>query len=948
MTEQAFAFGQFELFPERRLLTCSGRSLPLGSRAFDLLVALVKRAGQVVRKDELIAAAWPDTVVEDSSLRVHIAALRKALGEDHVVPKLITNVPGRGYCFVANLADQPTAPTAMPELPHPTAKRSLPPLADRVIGRSASVEAIAGDIERHRLVTITGSGGIGKTTVALQVAATVAQRFADHVVFIDLSAVNEDAMVASALAAALGYPVNPDEPVSKLASNLRDQHLLVVLDNCEHVIEGAAALAEALREAPCVHVLATSREILRATDEWVRRLPPLGLPSATGVSLTAADAMLFPAVELFVERAASRLGGYALTDDHAPVVAEICRKLDGIALAIELAAGRIDTMGLNELALSLDDCLGVLTQGRRTALPRHRTLRATFAWSYQLLPPTEQAVFRRLAVFNGPFTLDAARAVATGDDVSGATVNDCVRNLVTKSLVAADVQQASVRFRLLATSRAFAREQFIDTQEADRAARQHALYFQALFERAKAEWETRQTASWLHDYAGQMPNLRAALEWAFAPCGDKALGVALAVAAVPLWFETQQVDECLQWAERALAVVEADKSSYRRQTMHLHAALGFPIMRARFSVAKCLAAWGSTLAIAEELGDVDYQLRALWALWLARLNAAQPNAALEHADRFCSLEAETEPAQHRVGRRMRARALHLLGRQAQALTDVTAMLAGYVAPSLRSHVTRFHHDQRLCARVVQARIKWLQGHPDWALQDMEDAVAEAVSLRHTLTLIYVLAEGACPVALLAGNLAAAERFTSLFEDTIRAHALEAWRGYADCFRGELLVHGGEATAGVALLRRGVEALQQSGFILLRTGFLCALAQALAGLNRTDEGLAVVGDAMRQCERTNEAWCVPELRRLYGLLLLQQGDAIAAEASFRQSLREAQEQGAVSWARRTATDLDRLLRELGRGAPTAISVTPVHSRIAAKRAALDAETTPAPRAELPHR
>jgi predicted ATPase len=491
--------------------------------------------------------------------------------------------------------------------------------------------------------------------------------------------------------------------------------------------------------------------------------------------------------------------------------------------------------------------------------------------------------------------------------VSGAIADECVRNLVAKSLVVADVHAASVCFRLLATSRAFAREQFVDTQEADLAARQHARYFRALFERAEAEWETRQTAAWLDDYVDHMPNLRAALEWAFAPGGDRALGVALAVAAVPLWFESQQVDECLQWAERALAVVEAEPFSYRRQSMHLHAALGFPIMRARFSVAKCLAAWSTTLAIAEELGDVDYQLRALWALWLARLNAAEPKAALQHAGRFCDLEAETEPAEHRIGRRMRARALHLLGRQAEALNDVTAMLADYVAPSLRSHVGRFHHDQRLCARVVQARIRWLQGHPDWALQEMEDVVAEAVSLRHTLTLIYVLAEGACPLALLAGDLAAAERFTALFEETIRAHALDAWRGYADCFRGELLSHRGEAAAGVALLRRGVESLQQSGFILLRTGFVCALAQGLAGSNRIEEAMALVGDAICQCERSGEAWCVPELRRLRGLLLFRQGDAFAAEASYRQSLREAGEQGAASWALRTETDLDRLLR-----------------------------------------
>jgi predicted ATPase/DNA-binding winged helix-turn-helix (wHTH) protein len=927
MHQQKFTFGDFELVPDQRLLLGpGGRRLRVGSRAFDLLVVLVKHAGEVVRKEELIAAAWPDTVVEDTSLRVHIAALRKALGEDHAAPKVIVNVPGRGYCLIAPLTSPPSA-GVVPAMQTPAfARRPLPQLVGRVVGREASVETLAASVERHRLVTITGPGGIGKTTVALQVAAAVAERFADGVVFADLFAVSEDWMVPGVLAAALGQTVNSGDVASGMAELLRDQNLLVVLDNCEHVIEAATALAEALCQTPGVRVLATSREVLRAAGEWVHRLPPLGLPAAASVSPTAAEALRAPAVELFVERAMASLGEHALTDADAPAVVEICRKLDGIALAIELAAVHAGTMGLRGLADSLDDCMAVLTQGRRTALPRHQTLRATLDWSYQLLPKSEQAVFRRLAMFNGPFSIEAARVVAGGADLAGAVVGECVRSLVAKSLVVADLQDAFAQYRLLAISRAFANEKLEAAAEHDQAAGQHAAYFQALFERAEAEWKTRPTAEWLADYAGHMPNLRVALERVFAPGGDGSVGVALTIAAVPFWLELSQMDECLQWVRRALAVVEADRSAHPRRRMQLYAALGFPSMRTNSGLPSGPDAWSITLGIAEELGDVDYQLRALWRLWVARNNSGESRAGLKFAERFCRLEAETEVAEQRIGRRLRARSLHLMGRPAEAHAEITAMLDHFVAPTLRSHVARFQFDQRVSARITLAPILWVQGHTEQASQEMEDVIAGALAVGHTLTLINGLTDGACLIALLAGDLAAAERFTALLEENTRTGAYEVWRHYAACFRGELLIRSGQSAAGVALLRRAIEALQRSDYVLFRTAFLGALAQGLGALERIEDGLAVVGDALSQCERTGEAWYTPELSRIRGLLLLRQGDASAAEACYRQSLLHAECQGALSWSLRSAADLARLLRSQGRSEAAAGALAPIRDRV----------------------
>src|SRR5262249_17432380 len=346
----------------------------------------------------------------------------------------------------------------------------------------------------------------------------------------------------------LGVAIQSGNAIPDLIAYLQDKRMLLVLDSCEHVIEAAAALAEQiLQNAAAVQILATSREPLRAKGERLHRLSPLELPPNSS-ELTAAEALAFPSVQLFVERAAANLDGFELSDADAPVVADICGKLEGMPLAIELAATRVDAFGIRQLSVLLDDRIRLLTYGRRTTLPRHRSLAAALDWSYEFLPDDERVVLRRLSVFSSAFTLDSASAVADGktDVVEG------VASLVAKSLVSADVGGTVVQYRLLDTTRAYATQKLTESGEFEDYVRRHAEHHRDLFERAEAEWEARPAAEWLEEYGRRIDDVRSALKWAFSPGGDASIGVGLTVAAIPLWMQLSLMDECRECLERAL------------------------------------------------------------------------------------------------------------------------------------------------------------------------------------------------------------------------------------------------------------------------------------------------------------------------------------------------------------------------------------------------------------
>src|SRR5437763_14380664 len=410
MDGHAISFGPFRLIAAQRLLLEGDKPVRLGSRAFDILAALVERAGEVVGKGELITRAWPRTFVEDANLKIQISALRRALGDGQGGRRYIATIPGRGYNFVAPVRFEKPSRASLPATIVSAAAHNLPLAATRMIGREEAVASLVSRLSRERLLTIVGAGGIGKTTVALAVAERMIADYEHGVWLADLSPLGDPRLVPSAVATVLGLEVRTDNPLPGLVAGLRDKRMLLLLDNCEHVIDAAASLAAAvLSGVPRVNILATSREPLGVAGEREHHLGPLGSPP-TSSGLTAAEAAAFPAVQLFVECVTGIVDDFALTDANALLVSEICNRLDGLPLAIEFAAPRVEVLGVAALAASLDS-LPLLGAQRRTAMLRHRTMRSVVDWSYGLLSEDEQRFFRALGIFAGAFTVNDAAVV---------------------------------------------------------------------------------------------------------------------------------------------------------------------------------------------------------------------------------------------------------------------------------------------------------------------------------------------------------------------------------------------------------------------------------------------------------------------------------------------------------------------------------------------------------
>jgi predicted ATPase/DNA-binding winged helix-turn-helix (wHTH) protein len=905
-SQDVLSFGPFDLFAPERLLKKADEPIPLGGRALDILITLAERAGEVVTHKELIERVWRDVKVEEANLRVHISALRKALGDGRDGARYISSVAGRGYCFVAPIkhsqAEQCAPPSSITDA---EGLKKLPPRLSRMVGREETVRTLSAQLMLRRFVSIVGPGGIGKTTVAVSVAHQLLTSFEGAVFFVDLGVLTNPKLVPTAVASTLGFMAQAYDPLGSLLAFLSEKKVLLILDNCEHVIDTAAALAErVVSEAPQAHVLATSREALRVRGENVHLLYSLeGPPDAGG--LTATEVLAYPAAELFMERAIA--SGYTadLTDLDARIVARICRKLDGITLAIELVASRVGSLGIRGTAELLDSRFGLLWQGRRTALPRHETLNAMLDWSYSLLSEHEKSVLCRLSVFVGDFLLPAACSVAS-EEGHEANVAGAMVSLVAKSLISTRVIGESTYYRLLDITRAHAKTKLTQRSEVDSISRRHAIFY-SRFLQDEEIIQSRFGKYNLSAFSPHIGNVRAALEWALSNHGDVTIGIALAASAAPLFIGLSLLDECRRWCERALAVLD-DTGRNTRREMVLQEALALSSMYTGGQNEQIRAALERALTLAEGLGDQLHQLQLLAGLNLFLIRLGDLRGSQVAAEQGAAIARETsDPAGIIWAEWMLGISHSLEGSQAEAQFHCERGLA-FAAELVGFNANYFGCDHRVRALVALARALWLRGFSDQALGTAQKAIDEAASQDHPVSMCVCLIYTSL-VFLWTGDL---PRARSLIEQLIAyagRYSLEPFRAAGLALKGELAIACDEAESGIALLRNALKIIHEQYYVIV-PAFAGALAEGLRKTGQFEEALFTIDDAITRATNTGVKSGLSELLRIKSLVFAAQNDRESAIGCLTEAIKVARAQSTLALELRSAIDMARLLSEGG--------------------------------------
>ena len=710
-------FGRFRLLIRQRELRSGDKPIALGSRAFDVLLVLLEAHGDLVTKEELLARAWPGIVVEESNIQVQISALRKALGKDR---NLIVTVPLRGYRFTGEVRELSETDSARSAAEVPSPPTNLPAAMSDFIGREAELATVHELLQHNRLVTLVGTGGIGKTRLALEAAREALEEFPDGVWLAELAPLTDPELVASGMHAALGLQSGTGRWTGeRLAAALRERKLLLVLDNCEHLISAAAREAETLlAAAPQLRILATSQEPLGIEGECTLRLRPLEFPAEHIAGL--ASTQRHGAVRLFVARAQAADPQFELNERNAATVAMICRRLDGIPLAIELAAARSAALGIDGLAQRLDLRFHVLTGGRRTALPRHQTLRATLDWSHRLLAEPDRTVLRRLAVFAGSFTLEAAGQVVADAALPEWEVVSRIAELVDKSLVVADSSGAQRRYRLLETTHAYAMEKLADSGEFGPLARLHARYFRDLLQNAHLVWERTPSVEWLEKVGPEIDNVRVALDWAFGADGDAQIGVELAACSYLQWYLLSLMPEGRSRLERATAALSGETP----RSLEARLWFGYGFLSTGEPRGRAVPALRRAVALLRESGEPLDLARALafYGLNLARTGAPEEGLeALQESRRM--LSAGAQPKSFALCLTNLGIA-HTVAGQYEA---ARARLDEALAAGERSHADFWTWR----ALIYKAEVQFAEGRVDAAIAGAREVIALARAARRT-------------------------------------------------------------------------------------------------------------------------------------------------------------------------------------------------------------------------
>jgi predicted ATPase/DNA-binding winged helix-turn-helix (wHTH) protein len=900
--DEAIVFGPFTLYPTRRLLQKDSASHRIGSRALDILIALVERAGEVVGKDELIARVWSGVTVEESSLRAHIKGLRRSLGYGENGISYVATVPGRGYCFVARIEQAKIGSHDLARRAAPVARTAV---LKRMIGRDDVVRSLAAELLARRFVSVIGPGGVGKTTVAVAVVHELATLFEGAVISVDFSVLCDPKLVPSSVAAALGLKIHKQEWTSALLSYLACRRVLLFFDNCEHVIESVAALSEQIVGiAKQVHILVTSREALRVDGEHTHQLRPLEFPVGKR-PLTAKTIQAFSAVALFLERAVASGAQIALSNSNAETVAECCRRLDGNPLAIELAASQVATHGLQGTAKMLDASFRLVWLGRRTANQRHQTLNALVEWSYDLLSEEERHCFRRLSAFVGDFDLAAAHAVAAEPGHAESTTLHIIERLGAKSLLTISMDQESPRYRLLETTRAFAFDKMTQNGEETAIARRHAEYFATLIERllgCGGDGALGPGEAVANDNLG---NIRGALGWSFSDAGDVEIGVRLAAAAASIFLELSLLGECYEWCARALKA-KRQVGCDRGRELDLREALAIAGMFSRGNGADVQGAVLRGLELAEAVGNPMSQLRLLAGRHILSTRTANLHEAYTVAEQYDRIAKTVDDHSGRVTADwMLGIAHHLLGDQLEAQAHFDSGFAR-AANNPELSTKFFGYEHRIRAMVGLSRTLWLRGYPERAVRAAREAIHEA-SLLHSpidecISLIYT-----APVFLWRGDWPEASRTVERLVAHADQHSLTPYRAVGLGLLGELAVKRNDPDVGVKLLSEAVATLQAEHHHIQEAAFRGAAAEGLLQLGRALEAVEMIDEAIGQAELSGGFVDMPELVRIKGKILLGLSDSNVDQvrSMLTAAIEQCRKQSSLAWELRIAMDLAHL-------------------------------------------
>lgn len=893
-SEVRWHFGPFTVWEAQRRLERDGKPVRVGPRSFDLLLALLGRAGDFVGKDELLSLVWTGVVVEEGSVRVHMSTLRRALGaprESDGCKEWISNVPLRGYRFNGRARREVDHAGSESDRPSAVSFTKLPIRLTQLVGRGRDVANILSALDLHRLVTIVGTGGIGKTSVAIRAAECRQARERTETAFVDLSPLISQDHVMGTLARSLGAAADRPDTVQAIVERLEGRDVLLLIDNCEHVMDSLALpINDLLRALPNLRILATSREPLLLAGEYVVRLSALAVPDTE--ELLLGQAMRWPAVELFVERAAAA-GARQLDDSVGPLVSRIARQLDGVPLAIELVAARLGVQTIGDLALRLDDHLRLYSNGNRAILPRHRTLAAALDWSIALLSADELRLLRRLSVFRGRFHVESAIGVAPDMDPDAAF--DALISLANKSLVVFDGTDAIAPYRLLETTRSYAAELLGRTDEHAEVLRRHVGSMLELMTTATAELNDLAEQAWTERYAYRLDDVRFALDVCLVRYPDAGIAAQLVSASAPFWFHASQVAEYRDWIAAALALADQQPDPDVERVTWLNTALISALLHAGGSISDLSTACDRALAGAQTLGIRGLELQARWGHCTHEMFRGEYAIALQRAQELHAVARSwDDPVALNLSHRVMAMATHFCGNldTSHRHSESAIRLAGGTG---RVRTQMVGVDPIVAAKAMLCRTLWLQGETTYALEAAADAVARARAAGSYVSLCAGL-YGACPVALWSGEQGLAHEWVHMMVDEAKRRGLMGWYRFADCYLQGLKLSDAEDPG-----------------LHIR-----AVSEQLGSYGEQQREMLITfcvdwldDEMVTRVSRGAGQWSASEVWRAAGARSERRGRPDEAEAFYARALDTSRQQGALGWELRAAMSMARMWGQSGR-------------------------------------